>query len=473
MTAKRTQMNWDTSRERLLRTLLAQRSQARPVAPIAPEQEQLFRSELERPGGYGHTDLLAVEITGSLDEAALARALTRMQARHEGLRARFVAEPIAGMVTRPPGEVRPRRADVCRGQPRQARARAAAIVRQLLSQPLNPFEGTSTAPTLIRLSPGTHLLLTPLHHLVSDAHSHGIYVRDLAYLYEAAVGGAAARLPAAPPYGEYARYAIGRRTSGAWAASMRYWAGVLAPPLPAIPWPASPERRRYVQHRIEHTFSAAATARCKDAAARSGITIAMAVAAGWSAALHATTGARDVRLGVPFANRMHDTFQNTIGLFANMGVVRLRPHRTSTVRELARQTRTAMLGAFEHGYVPLQQILTGLRERVPEFAPRALYETDFHYAAAPVAVAVPSGPVFRPAGAQELDLAPEPAFQPAVLTVTSGAGGGTRIALGHDRDIIPPPLGRTLLTYVADFLAALASCPDDAIGGIGSGGTPC
>src|SRR5262249_26291905 len=100
---------------------------------------------------------------------------------------------------------------------------------------------------LLRLSGQVHLLLVTMHHIVSDAWSLGVFVRELAALYGAAVasGGTGEGTPSLRPLPiQYADYAVWQRAwmqGDAQESQLAYWRAQLAE-LPLLDLPTDHPR---------------------------------------------------------------------------------------------------------------------------------------------------------------------------------------------------------------------------------------
>ncbi|AYN38624.1 hypothetical protein D9753_06510 [Streptomyces dangxiongensis] len=138
----------------------------------------------------------ALRMRGHLDVGALRDALADVALRHDALRLRLLdtGTPIEQVV-------RPRQALRPEPFPLETVNLGDALRRRelheiLLDLTTRPFDVTDrlSRATLLRLAADDHVLLTSFHHLVFDAPSHQVYLRDLADFYN--------RRVAAPVAGE-------------------------------------------------------------------------------------------------------------------------------------------------------------------------------------------------------------------------------------------------------------------------------
>src|SRR5262249_8241286 len=140
---------------------------------------------------------LAFRVAGLLRPAVLAAAFGRLMERHETLRTTFPVrdgQPVQWIG--PPQPVALPVADLS-ALPEAARDGEVERLASPGSQP--PFDlarGPLLRVALLRLAADEHVLVVTLHHIVSDAWSTWVVVRDLAALYEALAEGRRPELPA-------------------------------------------------------------------------------------------------------------------------------------------------------------------------------------------------------------------------------------------------------------------------------------
>jgi hypothetical protein len=183
------------------------RRDAGAPVPLLPAQRQLwFLDRLGARDGV-YTISQSWRLSGALDVAALRRALAAVVDRHEALRAGFTetgGEPV--QVIAPPGTV----PEVSFVDLRDAGAPATAAEPVLAAERSRAFD--LAKPPLVRgllvaLADDVHLFVLTLHHIVADAASVGILLRELTALLRA---DAPALPEPAVRYGDYAAWQASR-----------------------------------------------------------------------------------------------------------------------------------------------------------------------------------------------------------------------------------------------------------------------
>ena len=180
---------------------------ARPrtfVFPASLEQRRLWLTEQLGPSSAYHIPCV-LRLRGALDPPALQAALAALVARHESLRTAFVERDRQVLqVIDAELEVRIEVEDQsAAGSPeRAALDRAEAAARR----PFDLAAGPLLRARLLRLGPDEHYLVLVFHHVVLDAASLPIVVRELSAGYAASSSGRSPCLPELPI--QYADYAM-------------------------------------------------------------------------------------------------------------------------------------------------------------------------------------------------------------------------------------------------------------------------
>jgi hypothetical protein len=187
----------------------------RPLPLSWAQQHLWFLDQLDHAAGAAYQLATAVHVKGVLDVPTLRAALDTIVARHEVLRTSFVVldgQPVQRIVERHCGfalteqDLSGLAADTLSSRLRELSAAEAAEAFDLAAGPL--IRGQ-----LLRLGPNEYMLLLTQHHIVADAWSVGVLLRELGALYEAFRHGQPDPLAPLPfQYAEYALWISGPRT---------------------------------------------------------------------------------------------------------------------------------------------------------------------------------------------------------------------------------------------------------------------
>ncbi|MCL2782203.1 MAG: AMP-binding protein, partial [Actinomycetia bacterium] len=425
--------------------------------PLSYAQSRLWFLDRLGDGGTGWSRYhmaQAVRLRGALDAAALGAALSALVARHEVLRTRVV-EGSGGAEQRidAAAPFRVARLEAGTASAAVAAARSFAAARFDLSREWPLRVGVAA------LGARDHVVVLVLHHIAGDGWSVGVLAREVAALYRGLAGGGAAADLAALPV-QYADYAVWQRAwlgSGVEAAELEYWRGALrgAPGLLRLPLDgARPPVSRHRGGTVGIGFDAGLVARVKALCRAEGVTLFMALLAGFGAVLGRWSGQREVVIGTPVANRLRPELEGLIGFFVNTLALRLGLGGMPTGREVLARARTAALGGYDHQAVPFERVVEALH---PE---RSLSHSPVFQAMLVLQSAAPGGGLALPGlAAAELDLGSLGAKFDVTLSLseTDGALAGT---LEYDADLFAAARMTRLAAQLGAVLEQLAAAPE-------------
>ncbi|HEX7239483.1 MAG TPA: amino acid adenylation domain-containing protein, partial [Longimicrobiaceae bacterium] len=343
----------------------APRDGGRREFPLSSAQRQLWLVDQLEEQRAAYNVAVGVRLEGRLDRDVLARALEAVVDRHESLRTVFAerdGEPV--QVVSPRAAV-PLRDRELRALP--AGEREAAALREAEAEVREPFDlaaGPLLRALLLRLDDEEHVVVVVMHHVVSDAWSIGVLVRELAALYDAFSRGAPSPLPPlAVQYADYAAWEQARSRGPERAAGLAFWkealAGERAPlDLPRDrPAPAVRAGRAGVETlRLPDGLAAALRALGREEEA----TPFMVLLAGFQALLHRYTGQSDLLTATAVAGRGERELEGLIGYFVNTLVLRTPVEGDPPFRDWLRGVRRVVLGAYAHADVPLEEVVRAL-----------------------------------------------------------------------------------------------------------------
>ncbi|ADP15916.1 amino acid adenylation domain protein 2 [Achromobacter xylosoxidans A8] len=345
--------------------VLSAECRSKPLPLSSAQQRQWFLWRLT-PHSTAYHVQGALRIAGLLDVDALRAAVAGLITRHETLRTIFRARPDgeAEQMVLPGGTLELQVVDLRTVTSAERDAQAAQTLRAFLAPPFDLTAGPLARAALMRLDDQVHVLALAMHHIISDGASMQVLVDDLAALYAADEA-----LPACSiQYADYASWQRDDAVRDAQDRQLAYWVEQLAMPSgesqPGLALPADHPRLPVAQYRAGlHTFELPAellaALRCQ--AEVHGATLFMALLASLQALLHRHTGQRDVRVGVPVANRPRAELQGVVGIFVNTVVLQSDIEMRQSLAQVLAQVRERVLGAQANQEAPFEQVVEALR----------------------------------------------------------------------------------------------------------------
>ncbi|HKV12539.1 MAG TPA: condensation domain-containing protein, partial [Thermoanaerobaculia bacterium] len=420
-------------------------------APLSPAQERLWFLDRLEPGNPAYNVPLALHLSGPLNTGALAAALSAVAARHEVLRSTFVESAGQPALEISPEARFPLTVTDLTGLPAEAERQAAAEARQ----PFDLAAGPLGRAVLLRLEPEEHLLVLDLHHISFDGSSVEILLRELGHLY------AGEPLPPLPvQYGDFALWQRAWLEGGALAAQLDAWRERLAGAPTALDLPT--DRRRPAVQTFRGGAEPAALSpepvRALSTLGRSrGATLFMTVLAGWAVLLHRSSGAAEVMVGSPVANRRRPELEGLIGLFVNTLPLRVDLAGDPPFAELVDRVRATALAAYENQDVPFERLVEAV-ETGRDLSRSPLFQ-------AMLALADGAAPALRLPGvaAREVPLHNGTAKFELLLALNS-RDGGLAGGLEFNADLFDAATARRFADRLARLLAGAAADPQARVG---------
>ncbi|MBK4215983.1 amino acid adenylation domain-containing protein [Paracoccus caeni] len=304
------------------------------------------------PGQSAYNLPAALRLTGAVEADRLARAWELVAKRHEVLRSAYPAT--AG---KPGVAILPGLSPMAQDDTTET-----ALPDTLRTEAARPFDlsrGPLARLKLWRVG-GDHVLLLVLHHIIGDALSLQIVLRDLMQIY-AALDADPAHRPAPLPV-QYADFAAWQRQQDL-DRHTRFWVNHLrgAPPLLDLPTDfPRPARQGFAGGSVDFTLPAVKAQRLRDLAARHGATPYMAMMTAYAALLGRYAETDEVVIGTPVTARPHPDLEGLAGMFVNTLAFRLPARDDNGFGALLDTCRDRVLAGLEHQDAPFERIVEEL-----------------------------------------------------------------------------------------------------------------
>ncbi len=334
--------------------------------PISFAQRRLWFLDQLQGADTTYNLFGAVELKGELNLAALEGAFGEVVRRHEVLRTNFVerdGEP--AVVVSPPGEFA---LDIIHLENLAADRQALEVDKWIETEVRRSFDLARDhlfRAVLLRRNTHTHMLLMSMHHIVSDEWSLGVLINELSTLYAAFEQNHPSPLPELPI--QYTDYAVWQRSwlaDSVIKAQLEFWIDRLAGAPARLELPTDRPRAKIQRHHgcvrsfhLERDLADRLLSLGRGAEA----TLFMTLLTAYSILLHRYTGATDMVIGSPIANRVRPELESLVGFFVNTLPLRVDLSGDPTVRELLLRVRRTAVEAYSHQDVPFEQLVEELR----------------------------------------------------------------------------------------------------------------
>jgi len=409
--------------------LFAPATAASSDLPLATSgQEAMWFVDRTIPGTASNHLVEAFRIRGSLNLAALERAVGLLFDRHEALRFRFPerdGRPHIAVMERPGPAV-----TVEDGE----EAELERLLQHHARQPFDLAAGPLFRAVLFRLAEGEHVLQFVAHNMVVDERSLGVLRAELADAYEALVADRPPALPPPPPrFLDHAAKGHGQLASRAFDEQVAWWTDRLGqPPAPLeidgdFPRPQVLSLAGASLHwHVPRDLAAAVNS----AAAGWNVPPAAVWLAALQTLLHRRTAATDLAVGAPVPTIPDgDGWERTVGLLQNTVVYRATVVRDHTFGALVAQAAKLMHEAWRRRHYPFAKLVEQIRPH------RSLNHNPLFQVLFSVDLDTPTD--LRLAGAEAHPLRqPQPAVHvDLALHLGRAAGDGLLIRLDYCTDL--------------------------------------
>ncbi|WP_312491881.1 non-ribosomal peptide synthetase [Pseudomonas cremoris] len=348
--------------------------------PQSLAQNRLWITWQLDPHSSAYTIPGALRLRGELDEDAVRTSFQQLIQRHEALRTRFYErDGQAFQRVDAKADFELQVIDLSDLPLAEREARAQQIREDEARTQFDLEKGPLLWVTLVRLDDEDHQLLVTLHHIIADGWSLNILIDEFSRLYAAAAQGQSLELP--PQALQYADYGSWQRqwlAEGEGQRQLAYWKAQLGEEHPTLS--LATDHPRSAHHRnsaSRHTvrLNAGLSEAIRQTAQANQSTPFMLLLAAFQTLLYRYSGQRDIRIGVPNANRPRQETQGLIGFFINTLVLRAELDSRLSFDALLAATRETAMGAQAHQDLPFEQLL----EAFPQAREQGLFQVMFNH----------------------------------------------------------------------------------------------
>jgi len=307
----------------------------------------------------------AFRLEGSLDRAALERALEVIGRRHDNLRATFrVLGDAPVQMIAPECTAVLSFADLRHVPENRRQAALDASLRAASSRRFDLAQCPLWKVQVIRLSGNQHVLHLALHHIISDDWSVQVLLRELSTIYTACLAGRENPLSELPAqYADYSRWQRRRLAGERLASQLDYWRNHLRGAPPVVKLPLDRPRQAGAEFRaamVRLRIRRELTSSLHRLSRESETTLFVTLLSAYAVLLSTYENSHDVVIGTGLANRYPVETEALIGFFVNTLPLRLEWRAGATFREIQACAHRAAVNGFAHSDVPFDRIVEAL-----------------------------------------------------------------------------------------------------------------
>jgi amino acid adenylation domain-containing protein len=442
--------------------VIARRTQSGP-APLSFAQQRLWILHQLTPDSPVYQLATALRLRGShLNSGELEQVFNQLLKRHDSLRTVFQVidgQPYQCVV--PEMDIRIPIIDLTKTALDQ---REETIIRLAQEESGRPFD-LSTGPLLriklIRIAEEDQVLLLIMHHIIADAWSIRILIREAITLRAMSHKNSTESLPELPiQYADFAewqrKWLAGERLE----AQLDYWKQQLKNASPLLELPTDRPRLRDPMSygdTVQVNFSPVLSKAVKGLSQQEGVTLFMLLLAAFKLFLYRYTSQTDILIGVPIANREQPEIQGLIGFLVNTLPFRTRLSGNLTFRTLLREVQKNALDAYAHQDIPFEKLVQELN------LDRDIYNPAFFQVMFSVQDAAPLSSLAMPGvELNELPLKLETAKFDFML-VLADRNEGLQATVEYKTDLFDATTIQRMIAHYEQLLRAIVDDPDQCL----------
>jgi hypothetical protein len=302
-----------------------------------------------------------LRLRGPLDAVALQRSLDQLVRRHEALRLRF--ELREGRLLQEPCTVHQRfelpTIDLSETRQPAREAQALSLATEHVRVPFDLTRPPLLRALLIKLAPEDHMLVLAIHHIVCDAWSIKLMMRQLSE-YRYGDGEPHSRTLGFLDFIAWQRAMLDEAQVTRLASSWREALGDISEITPS-PTDYPRRERPSGAGAIEPVeLSAELVDDLRRLSADHGVTLYMTLLSSFAVVIAHRAETDRVIIGSPMANRGHESLEQIVGHLANMLPLCVDCGGDPTIRELLGRVRAMALAAYDRQVLPFAQLVRTL-----------------------------------------------------------------------------------------------------------------
>lgn len=283
------------------------------IAPASESQQEVWSAaQLGDDASCAFNESVSLELTGSLNLAALQAAINDVATRHKALRASFSSD--GAMVKIASSSI----VDLAL----TTNADMETLIKTDVEKAFDLVTGPLFRFTLVSKTPSLHVLIMTAHHIVCDGWSTYLILKELGNRYRAHIGEDVAVLPAPDDLVAYNLMAADLAHTEA----EDYWLDEFATIPPVVDFPTEslrPAMRTFDSRRIDIKIPEARVNCYRAFAKDHGASLFNLLLAGWYAYVARLTGTSDLVVGVPTAGQVSSGMTALVGHCVNLLPVRV------------------------------------------------------------------------------------------------------------------------------------------------------
>ena len=328
--------------------------------PLTFSQRELWETSPAPPSDVSNHICCVLNIRGLISQEDSLASFQRVVDRQEVLRLSFLPGKNGPVqLIRKRGEPVMRFRDV---SPQISAGEMEELALQTFSEPFDLLHGPLYRVQVLRRAPDDQVMVFAIHHAIADGWTLGVFVQDLCAAYvQQRMGGKDGLPPVALSYSAW-----GAAEKALWQPAeleprTAFWKSRLTgiKPLWSVPDESDVV---FLPRRLVSELPAEISGAVRELARRSGATLFSTLLAAFQVTLSRWTGANDIVVGTPVANRTRPDVRETMGYFSGVVPLRGDVERDRPFAEHLRTVHESTVDSFANA-IPFAELVRAIGDR--------------------------------------------------------------------------------------------------------------
>ncbi|MCP4700190.1 MAG: amino acid adenylation domain-containing protein, partial [Gammaproteobacteria bacterium] len=374
-------------KEQLLKRLMEQKKGSESRSVLKPEKTGAKRFSLSSgqkglwfiyqadPEGSPYNVPLAYRIEGKMDVGVLKSAFRLLRRRHPLLTARIEmqdGEPVG--ITDPDAELYFETGKIDPSDENES------FLKSKVRETFDLEKGPLMRVYFFSSSATVHILLVTIHHIILDGTSSAILLEDLKRFYKAGLTGERVILPRLKAsYADFADWQTRMLASETGEEHKKFWLEKFSSGFPQMDLPVDHLKSddRLAEIAIcKSGVNPELTARLKEITLENKVFMFSLLLSAFKVLLHRYTGQEDILVATPAEGRSRPEFENLVGFFVNMIMIRTELSGDISFLELLKKVQSGASDALIHQDYPFPELVKHLGKKQNRTA-SPLYQVSF------------------------------------------------------------------------------------------------
>jgi amino acid adenylation domain-containing protein len=337
--------------------------------PLSFAQQRLWLVDQLMPESPLYNVPMALRLKGKINIGALEKAFSALIERHEVLRTYFEINDEGQLcqIIGAPYKTQLYPEDYSFLSNKEKEIFITNEAGKERNAPFDLSKGPLLRTKLFRMNLSEHVLLITMHHIVTDAWSMGIFIKELSNYYSSYKKGEELNLT--PLQIQYKDFAVWQRSwlqGDELGKQLNFWSQKLTNIPGFLSLATDKERPKELTYKgglYRSKIEGDIVRRLKTLAHEKNCSLFIVLLSAFQVLLHKYTNQNDIVIGSPVANRHYKGVEELLGFFVNTLPIRSFYSEDGCFTDHLLKTRETALNAYEHQDLPFEQIIEHLKIR--------------------------------------------------------------------------------------------------------------